>query len=380
VRKLLVLALVVAAAGPAAAWDKAPNAKKRLEILADGAKRADEALLASCFLNPPGQEVLQNLFAETREYDKAVSDVFRAATDKLSQEGVNALGDQHEAVSPLHYLFFTDLKIESVKVDEEKGRATAHCTFADKDEIKGPIDFVVVKAGDDWRIVFDAQRSDQVEWPAGPEALSAVASGIGKATETLTTILSGIREDKFNAENIGEPFGQAKGLMKDLFGKMRKAREEAEAAAKEKAAAAAAEEAKKQAAAEKAAADEAAKKEAAKKEEAKKKELPKRDPPKVEAPPPPPVAAKKPEGEEPKEETKPEPDHTGVYIVFGILAIACLVTVGILISKIREGKRGAGRSSGGGGKKSGRGRASGGRRRRRPGRSSSSGGDDEDEA
>jgi hypothetical protein len=379
-RKLLALACVVAVAAPSLAWDKAATPKRRLEILAGAAKRADQGELASCFAEPPAVGVMENVLEGVIAYDKAVSEVYKWTGDKFQQEGLDLLGKSEEAVTPLHFLAGTTITFDAPK--EDKDGASVVIKYVDADNFEGTTLLKLVKVGEDWRLVLDEVGDGTATlWPkdAPIDAFTKLGSGLATAAGHMASIAKGIQTEQVQKEQIGDPFITAKTEMKTLFAAVKKAREDAVQAAKDKASAEAADAAKKEEAARKTAEDEAAKKEAAKKEAAKQAAA-KLAPPA--APPPAPVAAKKPDKEkdEEEEEKKPEPDNTGMYVVFGILGLACLVTVGILLSKIKGDKKGGRsgkRSKGSASSSSGRQRRgdSGRRRSGRKRRSSSSGGD-----
>lgn len=350
VKKLLLLAFVLSIATPALAWDKAANPKRRLEILAGAAKRSDSGELASCFTPPFDKEVMQNLLAETIEYEKNMSRLFQAVAEKIGgQEGVDALGDYKEAVTDLHFLCGTTVTVGNVK--EEPDKAVARITFKDADgSFEGHQDLLLVKVGeDDWRIVFD-----QEPWPGGDKDkfVTELSSAAGKWSLELNNVANAFREDRLTKEQVEAQVKSAKTTMKQCWFRMRESRAETMEADKQKAAAKIADAAKKDAAAKKAVEDEAAKKEAAKKDAAK-KEAAKNAPP----PPPTPVVAKKEDKKDEKkkdgegeEEKKKEPDNTGMFIVFGVLGVACLVVVGVLLSKMRGDKQKGGGGGGGGGR------------------------------
>jgi hypothetical protein len=367
-RELLLVAAALLIAAPAQAWDKAANPKKRLEILTDAARRADQAQLASCFAEPPTFAVLENALGEAIAWEKGVNELYKLMGEKLAQEGLDALGSYDEAVSDVRCLAGTTITVSSLK--EKETEADAIVEFSDKDDPnqKGGARLHLVKVGeDDWRIVFNFHSTDA--WPAsvGAEPFTEFSSAMAKAVGVIVDTKKGVQEDRMSAADAGNNFSTARNGMKAAWGKLRETLESSVKAIKEKERADTIEAAKKDEAAKKAAADEAAKQEAAKKEAAKKEALKNAPPP----PAPPPVAKKDEKKEEEEEKKPPEPDNTGMYIVFGLLGITCMVVVGILLSKMRgeKGSRGGGggkRGKGGrGGGSSGTNRASGSGRRRR---------------
>lgn len=353
--RLALVATALAVATPVFGWDKAATPQKRLEILAGAAKRSDQGELAACFAPPFDGPVMQTFVENTIEYEKNVTRFFQLVAEKLGQEGLDAIGKQEEAVSELHYICGTTITVGAVKVEPDK--AVAHVAFVDnKDEnFKGEKDLLLVKVGeDDWRVVFD-----QEPWPGGDtdKNFTELSSALSKLAIELDNVCKAAQEDKLTKDQAEAAIKVAKGNVTRYYTIMRASREESAQAVKDKAAAAAAAQAKKEAAAKKAADDEAAKKEADKKEAARREALKNAPPP----PPPPPVAAKKKEGAEGEggdetPEAQKGPDNTGMYIVFGLLGVACLVVVGILLSKLK-GEKKAGRGGGGGGGGGGRGRS-----------------------
>jgi hypothetical protein len=369
-----VLALLVTA--PAHAYDKCATVADRMKALKEASHLKDYPKLASCFAPPYDGGGMKTLLEAAAKYDLAFPRLYEAAGRKLQGDELSGLNTGHELLSPVHVLVSGDIQPGDVKPGKSGEPSAAGYSWKIEDSAEPESGyFYLVEQDGDWRILLDGPDVwPKGDWTAAGKAVTEVAACLEKALielESLTKEFDAETPPTKDAANdkLAAASASVHAAWKALEAgrsaaiEKAKANEAADAAASAKAAekAAADKAAADQAAADKAAADKAAA------EKARKEASKPAAKPVVATPPAATTPAASSEESKPDEPPKEEGIATGTIVVFVVLAVACAIVVGMIISRAKgEGKaagRGAAKRSKGG---SGSARNKGTGRKKRP--------------